>query len=106
SARATELTEQWYAKLDKSKQGVYGTTDPAKIEQLKKQNHAFHVRFAKIFISDKEEFIADFDEWITEIAEDNEHLNTPIAEVIDEFFHTQEQHLRLVADYAAAHTEE
>ncbi|WP_257006948.1 hypothetical protein [Shouchella clausii] len=47
--RSAELTETWYANLDKSKEGIYGTTDPIKIKQLKAQNHQFHELFIEIF---------------------------------------------------------
>lgn len=99
--RTWDLTEQWYQTLDKSQGGIYSSKDPEKIETLKKQNHAFHVRFCDMFFKDEEDFLQDFQEWIQEIAEDEEHLSTPLASVMGEFLRTQEQYLELVGEYAA-----
>lgn len=99
--RTWDLTEQWYQTLDKSQSGVYGSKDPQKIEILKKQNHDFHVRFCDMFYKDEEDFLQDFQEWIQEIAEDEEHLSTPLSSVLGEFLRTQEQYLGLVGEYAA-----
>lgn len=99
--RTWDLTEQWYETLDKSQGGVYSSEDPEKIETLKKQNHAFHVRFCDMFAKDHADFLQDFQDWINEIAEDEEHISTPLVSVIGEFLRTQEQYLELVGDYAA-----
>lgn len=94
------LTEKWYAGLDKSNtSGVYASQDPQVIETIKKQNHGFHERFCKLFIEDEEKFLKDFEEWVLEIAQDPEHLNTPIHHILIEFFNTQQQYLELIYAY-------
>ncbi|MFC4353743.1 STAS domain-containing protein [Chryseomicrobium palamuruense] len=95
-----DLTEQWYANLDKSHTGgVYASQDPTVIETVKKQNHGFHERFCKLFIEDEETFLKDFEEWVIEIARDPEHLNTPLHHILQEFFNTQQQYVELICQY-------
>ncbi|TWT08457.1 STAS domain-containing protein [Planococcus sp. CPCC 101016] len=106
SARTWDMTEQWYSSLDKSKAGVYGSTDPNKVALLKKQNHEFHLRFCAMFQKDQHEFVTDFQDWIETIAKDDAHLDTPIVEVIGEFFRTQQQYLEQIGDYALSHKEQ
>ncbi|TWT01139.1 STAS domain-containing protein [Planomicrobium sp. CPCC 101079] len=93
------LTEQWYESLDKSKKGIYSTTDPKEIEQLKKQNYEFHVLFCSMFSKDHNEFLVEFQDWIKRVAKDEAHLNTPLEEVLEEFFNTQKQYLKLLEEY-------
>lgn len=99
SARTWKMTEDWYASLDKSKAGVYGLTDPDKVALLKSQNHEFHLRFCAMFQKDNHESVADFRDWIGTIAKDEAHLDTPIVEVIEEFFRTQQQYLDEIGAY-------
>lgn len=106
SARTWDMTERWYSSLDKSKAGVYGSTDPDKVALLKKQNHEFHLRFCAMFQKDQDEFVSDFQDWIESIAKDDAHLDTPIVEVIGEFFRTQQQYLEQISDYALNHKEQ
>ncbi|PAF33903.1 RsbT co-antagonist protein RsbRB, partial [Terribacillus saccharophilus] len=41
--KAKELNDRWYEQLDKSNSsGVYASTDPETIQNLKKQNYDFH----------------------------------------------------------------
>lgn len=103
SERTRDLTEKWYQTLDKSKGGVYSTTDPTKIAILKNQNHEFHKRFCSMFLKEENEFHDNFHEWIREIAEDEAHLETPLVSVVEEFFRTQLQYLEIVGNYAAEH---
>ncbi|GKW46678.1 STAS domain-containing protein [Planococcus sp. NCCP-2050] len=98
--RTWELTEKWYEGLDKNKGGVYSSIDPEKIENLKHQNHEFHVRFCAMFKKDKDEFFAGFQDWIETIAKDEDHLSTPVVSVLGEFFRTQEQYLEMIGAYA------
>ncbi|WP_237704129.1 STAS domain-containing protein [Planococcus donghaensis] len=100
------MTEDWYSSLDKSKTGVYGSTDPDKIALLKKQNHEFHLRFCTMFQKENKDFVTNFQDWIESIVKDEAHLETPIVEVIGEFFRTQQQYLTELGKYALAHKEE
>lgn len=106
SNRTWEMTEKWYNSLDKSKTGVYGSTDPEKVALLKKQNHEFHLRFCAMFEKENHEFVSDFQDWIETIATDDAHLDTPIVEVIGEFFRTQQQYLEEIGAYALSHKEQ
>ncbi|MDQ0273446.1 STAS domain-containing protein [Cytobacillus purgationiresistens] len=97
--RTWSITEQWYADLDKSKDGVYGTTDYVQIQSLKNQNHEFHVIFCELFNADSSETEERFDNWLDAVARDQGHLNTPLDQIIGEFLTVQEQYYRLVQDY-------
>ncbi len=105
SKRTWKLTEDWYSSLDKSKAGVYGSTDSDQIAKLKDQNHEFHLRFCTMFQKDTDDFVHYFQDWIELIAKDEAHLDTPIVEVISEFFRTQQQYLDEIGEYALAHKE-
>lgn len=102
SERTTFLTEQWYEKLDKTKGGVYGSKNPEIIQQLKEQNHEFHVRFCSIFNNGDEENLKEFQDWIYRIAEDEGHLNTPLSEILEEFFATEKQYIEIITEFATA----
>lgn len=106
SSKTWDMTEEWYNSLDKSKAGVYGSTDPQKVALLKNQNHEFHLRFCAMFEKDNHEFMSDFQEWIERIAMDDAHLDTPIVEVIGEFFRTQQQYLKEIGGFALSHKEQ
>ncbi len=95
-----QLTEDWYASLDKSDpKGVYSSTNPNVIRTIKQQNHDFHEHFCKIFIMDEDQFSHEFEQWILSIAQDEEHLSTPVHFILREFFNTQEQYLDLVGKF-------
>lgn len=94
-----DLTENWYAELDKRKDGVYSTTDASQIAILKEQNHAFHEIFAEIFNTESDAPTEAFDEWVTSIAKDTAHLSTPLDEIISEFLSVQEQYFDVVQYY-------
>ncbi|MDQ0430460.1 rsbT co-antagonist protein RsbR [Planomicrobium stackebrandtii] len=106
STRTWKMTEDWYRSLDKSKAGVYGLTDPEKVDLLKKQNHEFHLRFCAMFEKDSNEFKTGFQDWIETIAKDDAHLDTPIVEVIEEFFRTQQQYLDEIGEYVLTNKEQ
>lgn len=97
------LTEQWYDRLDKTKSGVYGSQNPETIKQLKEQNNEFHVRFCTIFENGDEENLKEFQDWIYRIAKDEGHLNTPLSEILEEFFATEKQYLELIKEFAETH---
>ncbi|ALS79102.1 STAS domain-containing protein [Planococcus kocurii] len=106
NAKTWEMTEDWYHSLDKSKAGVYGSTDPDKIALLKKQNHEFHLLFCTMFKEGKLNFKSDFQHWIDLVATDEAHLDTPIVEVIGEFFRTQQQYLDEIERFSLNHKEQ
>ncbi|WP_285769267.1 STAS domain-containing protein [Peribacillus sp. SI8-4] len=102
--KATQLTEDWYATLNKNDQiGVYSSLDPRVIERLKQQNHQFHVQFFKIFTLEECQFFDLLEEWIDDIGQDEEHLNTPIYFILREFFRTQLQYLDYIEQFVALH---
>ncbi|TMW72758.1 STAS domain-containing protein [Alteribacter natronophilus] len=95
------LTEEWYASLDKSDSSVvYGSTDPEVINNLKRQNTEFHKRFFEVFRQENGAFEKKLDEWIIEIAVDEQHHKTPLYAILKEFNRTQDQHLKLIEEFA------
>lgn len=100
-SRTDELTEKWYASLDKDKEGVYGNTGREEVSKLKKQNHEFHVHFCSMFDKEEEDFLEEFDGWIAALINDDAHMDTPLPAVLEEFFRTQIQYLELIGEYAA-----
>ncbi|MFB1082553.1 STAS domain-containing protein [Jeotgalibacillus sp. JSM ZJ347] len=104
--KADMLTEEWYDSLDKSKGGVYGSTDPDAIQKIKGQNNAFHRRFCNIFQADSEDYIESFQDWIESIAMDEAHQSTALEDIIQEFFRTQQQYLNLIETFVLQTSEE
>ena len=101
--RAKQLTEDWYAAIDKSTaEGVYASTDPKVINKLKNQNFRFHENLIGIFIQEEESFFEEFNEWILEIASDSEHLRTPTHVIFKEFLKVQDQYLEMLRSYSVA----
>lgn len=98
--KAEQLTEDWYASLDKSGTGVYASTDPQIISELKSQNFEFHKHLCKIFIMEKSAFFDEFDDWVQEIGRDPEHLNTPTHLIMREFQRVREQYLDFIEEYS------
>ncbi|WP_338022829.1 STAS domain-containing protein [Bacillus weihaiensis] len=106
-----ELTEEWYNSLDKSDPtGIYSTNDPKVIQYLKEENHEFHKRFCLLFLENDRDALENFQDWITGIAKDDNHLKTPIHYIFREFFRTQEQYLihfqRFVTEFGEEFSEE
>jgi rsbT co-antagonist protein RsbR len=98
------LTEDWYKRLDKSDvSGVYASDNIAVINSVKQQNYEFHKHFCEVFIKDETIFFDELEQWIVEIAQDEEHINTPIEFILREFFRTQEQYLDLMNDFEELH---
>ncbi|MDP4549484.1 STAS domain-containing protein [Alkalihalobacillus macyae] len=97
--RAAQLTEEWYESLDKTGSGVYASTDPHVIRNLKAQNFEFHQHLCKIFVMEKEAFFKEFDEWVIEIGRDPEHLNTPTHLIMREFLRVREQYMGFIKEY-------
>ncbi|MYL65037.1 STAS domain-containing protein [Bacillus hwajinpoensis] len=98
--KAEQLTEDWYASLDKSGTGVYASTDPEVIRELKSQNFEFHQHLCKIFIMEKSAFFDEFDDWVQEIGRDPEHLNTPTHLIMKEFQRVREQYMNFIEEYS------
>lgn len=103
--KAETLTEEWYQSLDKNRTGVYGSKNPDVIQKVKAQNTEFHLQFCKLFEENNIAYIEDFQDWIKTIANDDAHLNTPLEEIIEEFFRTQKQYLKLIEEYVLQHEE-
>jgi rsbT co-antagonist protein RsbR len=100
-----DLTEEWYKSLDKNDpSGVYASTNPDVIKATKQKNYEFHKHISEIFVVEEAEFIAKLETWIMEVAQDEQHLQTPIQFILREFFRTQEQYLDLMDDFAKLHT--
>ncbi|MED3834554.1 STAS domain-containing protein [Peribacillus frigoritolerans] len=101
---AAQLTEDWYASLNKSDStGVYSSTDPKVIKKLKQQNNEFHLRFFQVFDTEEREFFKQLGDWIEAIGQDEQHLNTPIYFILREFFRTQEQYLGYIDRFVKLH---
>jgi rsbT co-antagonist protein RsbR len=76
------LTEDWYKRLDKSDvSGVYASDNIAVINSVKQQNYEFHKHFCEVFIKDETIFFDELEQWIVEIAQDEEHINELIMEL-------------------------
>lgn len=102
--KAKQITEEWYASLDKNDpSGVYSTTDPYAIELLKKQNYEFHLQFCELFVKEESVFLKDLEQWIIQVAKDEQHLNTPMHFIVREFFRTRDQYLQFLGDFFSAH---
>ncbi|SMQ85147.1 rsbT co-antagonist protein RsbR [Bacillus sp. OV166] len=103
-AKARNLTEEWYNSLDKNdSSGVYASDDPNIINTLKKQNFDFHLHLCEAFIREETAFLEEFQKWILRIAQDPQHLNTPIHFMLREFFRVREQYLDYIKDFVSLH---
>ncbi|MCA1065809.1 STAS domain-containing protein [Rossellomorea sp. AcN35-11] len=102
--RTWQLTEDWYASLDKNDPtGVYASRDQKVIQTLKRQNHEFHERFCVLFKEVGQDALLNFEQWIEEIAKDEEHLQTPTHFILREFFRTQDQYLGVLKEFRREH---
>ncbi|WP_078381183.1 STAS domain-containing protein [Sutcliffiella halmapala] len=105
--KAKNLTEEWYKSLDKSNtSGVYASTNHEVIETLKKQNYEFHLQLCKVFIEEETKFYQGFQKWILTIAQDDQHLCTPVHFTIKEFFKVKEQYLHFIHNFVSLHETE
>ncbi|MBM7578619.1 STAS domain-containing protein [Jeotgalibacillus terrae] len=104
--KAESLTEEWYESLDKSRDGVYGSTNPEAIQKIKSQNRDFHLRFCHIFKPDNEDYFEGFRDWIESIAIDEAHQTTPLEDIISEFFRTQQQYMKVIEEFVLKSSEE
>ncbi|MCE7794446.1 STAS domain-containing protein [Salipaludibacillus sp. CUR1] len=95
-----QLTEEWYNSVKISApEGIYSSPDSEVINNLKRQNNDFHRRFFAVFNSEINTFENSLKEWIDEIAKDEEHLNTPLHLILNEFNRTEEQYFNLLDQY-------
>ncbi|KKB42040.1 RsbR, positive regulator of sigma-B [Bacillus thermotolerans] len=107
SSKTWELTEKWYASVDKSNtSGVYSSDDPDIITQVKEQNHKFHEQFSKLFCKHHPNFFRELEDWVLTVAKDEEHLRTPFHSILQEFFNTQEQYLDIIEEFIRLHQDE
>ncbi|ADC51356.1 anti-anti-sigma regulatory factor [Alkalihalophilus pseudofirmus OF4] len=97
--RTWDLTEKWYANLDHSLEGVYSLKNESEINQLKEQNHQFHVNFCELFNGNTTSTHAKFNDWLDEIAKDQSHLNTPLDQIIGGFLNVKIIYHDLIQDY-------
>ncbi|CAN7413523.1 STAS domain-containing protein [Rossellomorea sp. LjRoot5] len=106
-SKARQLTDEWYDTLDKNRtRGVYSSTDPKVIEALKKQNFDFHGILCNVFAEDRETFSKNIDEWVLNLANDKEHLDTPTHYILKEFMRVRNQYLDFIKEYADSHLDE
>lgn len=104
--KSWQLTEDWYASLDKSDpEGVYSSMDPVVIDNLKQQNYRFHLQLCEIFIKDEKQFTIDIQAWILEIVKDEPHFQTPNHFTLREFFRVQDQYLDFLQEFVTIHEE-
>ncbi|WP_442598795.1 STAS domain-containing protein [Neobacillus sp. D3-1R] len=102
-----QLTEEWYEALDKSEDsGVYASNDSDIIQNIKKQNYEFHQHFCEVFVKEETEFFRELEKWIVKVAQDENHLKTPIQYILREFFRTQEQYLNLIIEFSEIHKDQ
>lgn len=102
--KASQLTDDWYESLDKSDpSGVYASSDPDVIQNLKKQNYDFHTNLIRIFNVEEKEFFRDFEEWVVSIARDKEHLETPTHFIMREFIRVRKQYMDLIDEFVELH---
>ncbi|MGM7701623.1 STAS domain-containing protein [Pseudalkalibacillus sp. Hm43] len=102
--KASQLTDDWYESLDKSDpSGVYASSDPDVIQNLKKQNYDFHTNLIRIFNVEEKEFFRDFEEWVVSVARDKEHLETPTHFIMREFIRVRKQYMDLIDEFVELH---
>ncbi|MFP7477963.1 STAS domain-containing protein [Terribacillus saccharophilus] len=94
------LTNKWVGELNRPS-GVYGSNDPAVRELLTKQINAFYVRFAELFNPGNPSSYQLLEEWVLEMTQDDQHLNTPIEDILDEFSRSESLYLELLEDFVA-----
>ena len=100
--KASKVTEKWYETLDKSESfGVYSNTNPEDVKVLKTQNYEFHRHFFQLFIQEEEKFRQDLKEWLIYLANDGQHLATPIHFIVREFFNVRNQYLELIKEFVS-----
>ena len=77
----------------------YASHDPAVINNLKRQNNEFHKRFFEVFNKEELVFLEGLEKWIIEIAQDEEHLQTPLHLILREFNRTQDQYIQVIEEF-------
>ncbi|MBM7097715.1 STAS domain-containing protein [Bacillus sp. H-16] len=97
---ADRITDEWYELASKnSSDGVYASSDPDIIQNIKRQNNEFHKRFFSVFIQSESAFLEEIEEWVHEIAQDEEHHNTPLHLILGEFNRTHEQYGKIIEEF-------
>ncbi|WP_226669053.1 STAS domain-containing protein [Metabacillus litoralis] len=95
-----QMTEDWYQKIDDQDPfSLYSTEDPTIIKSLKEQNQEYLVRLHKIFATEENSFIEEFEKWTISLAQDQKHLDTSVHYVVREFNQTQEVYLSYIQKF-------
>ncbi|WP_456271334.1 STAS domain-containing protein [Bacillus sp. AK031] len=99
--RTKHMSEEWYQSIARHEtSGVYASTSDVVISKLKEQNHEFYVHMANVFVDDRDVFYENFNKWIHKIANDGEHIETPIHNVIREFLRVRDQYFSYINQFA------
>jgi rsbT co-antagonist protein RsbR len=99
--RTQEMSEEWYKSISRhTTTGVYASTNDQVISKLKEQNHEFYVQMANLFVEDRDVFYNKFNKWIHMIANDGDHIDTPIHYVIREFLKVRDQYFSYINQFA------
>ncbi|WP_239257088.1 STAS domain-containing protein [Listeria ilorinensis] len=98
--QATDFTNEWYESIDKGNvDGVYASNDPDVIAKLKRLHNSFYHQFIQAFTSDEGYFFENLDDWMTGVSNDEDHLHTPVYQIIREFLRVQHQFIEAVHDF-------
>ncbi|MCM3006332.1 STAS domain-containing protein [Priestia koreensis] len=102
-----ELTDKWYNSLNKcDEKGIYSSTDPTVIKQLKEQHDEFQFHFCEVFLLSQRDFNDRFHPWIKKVAQDVKYQHTPLHLVVREFMKNRELYFTLLDEYISNHQEE
>ncbi|WP_099221929.1 STAS domain-containing protein [Listeria costaricensis] len=98
--QAADFTNEWYEGIDKEvSDGIYASNDPDVIAKLKRLHNSFYLQFIHTFVSEKGAFFENLDDWMTGISNDEDHLHTPVYQIISEFLRVQHQFIDAVHDF-------
>jgi len=102
-----ELTDKWYNSLSKcGDEGIYSSTDPIVIKQLKEQHDEFQLHFCEVFLLSQRDFNERFRPWIKKVAQDVKYQHTPLHLVVREFMKNRELYFILLDEYISNHKED
>ncbi|MFP7493472.1 STAS domain-containing protein [Terribacillus saccharophilus] len=96
------LTQKWMGGLNRPS-GVYGSDDPSVKALLEKQIRDFYIRFPELFNPDNHSSYELLEEWVMELTQDEQHLNTPIEDILDEFSRSESLYLGLLEEFVEKH---
>jgi rsbT co-antagonist protein RsbR len=99
--RTKQMSEEWYQTISTHNvSGVYASKNNEVISKLKEQNHEFYVQMANLFIEENDVFYDKFNKWIHMIANDGDHIETPIHNVIHEFLRVRDQYFSYINQFS------